>query len=96
MIDLMLRFADETEAAQALAAYRQEDQWITASHGHALDVIGPVVIVPPVIDPATGEIITPPVMDNRFHVNLRLMDGPAPAGLDAYTVYPTDPARVWA
>jgi len=36
-----LRFPDEATAITVLADYRTEDDtWITASHGHALDVIG--------------------------------------------------------
>lgn len=96
MIDLMLRFADEAEAAALLAAYRQEGQWITASHDHALDLIGSVVTTPAVIDQSTGETVTPAVIDPRFHVNLRVLSGPSPAGMEAHAVSPAQPARVWA
>lgn len=96
MIDLMLRFADKEEASNALAAYRLDGQWLTASHTHALDVIGPVVTTPAVLDPQTGVETTPAVIDQRFHVNLRLLNGGAPAGLAPYTVNPAQPARVWA
>ncbi len=96
MIDLMLRFETEAEAANLLAAYRLDGAWIAASHGHALDVVGPVVVVPAVADPATGKFTAPPVMDERFHVNLRLLDGEVPASLEAFTVHPAQPARVWA
>lgn len=82
MIDLMLRFADEDEAAAVLAAYRADGQWLLASHEHALDVIGPVVSVD--------------ASDPRFHLNLRLLAGDAPAGLKAHIVNPAQPARVWA
>jgi hypothetical protein len=38
-----LRFPDEATAITVLADYRTEDDtWITASHGHALDVIGEI------------------------------------------------------
>jgi hypothetical protein len=38
-----LRFPDEATAITVLAAYRTEDDtWITASHSHALDVIGEI------------------------------------------------------
>lgn len=96
MINLMLRFEDETQAVELLAAYRRDGAWITASHSHALDVIGQVVTVPAVIDPDTGDVMAPPVMDPRFHVNLRLLVDVPPAGLGPYIVNPSHPARVWA
>jgi hypothetical protein len=38
-----LRFPDEATAITVLADYRTEDDtWITASHAHALDVIGEI------------------------------------------------------
>lgn len=37
-----LRFPDEATAKTVLADYLTEDAWITASHSHALDVIGEI------------------------------------------------------
>lgn len=96
MIGLMLRFEDEAEAVAVLATYQRDGAWITASHSHALDVIGSVVTVPAVIDPDTGDVMAPPVMDPRFHVNLRLLVDAPPAGLGLFIVNPSHPARVWA
>lgn len=96
--DLMLRFDTEEQAISALPMLRSEDAWITASHCHALDPIGPVVTTPAVLDDA-GEVVTPAVMDTRFHANLRLLPGADPAIAAAATpfaVTPADPARVWA
>lgn len=96
MIDLILRFPDEATAAGKLATYRRDGQWLLASHSHALDVIGPVVIVQAVYANDNGSLISPPVIDDRFHVNLRVLAGNAPAGLGPYTVAPSSPARVWS
>lgn len=96
MTDLMLRFPDEATAIGKLGEYRADGQWITASHTHALDPIGAVVLVQAVIDPETGDVITPATVDDGFHVNLRILAGDAPDGLDAYIVTPNQPARVWA
>lgn len=42
-----LRFPDEATGMVVLAAYRTEDgDWITASHDHALDVIGEISEMP--------------------------------------------------
>jgi hypothetical protein len=43
-----------------------------AADGIEIEEIGPIVIIPAVIDPLTLEIITPAVMDNNVHVNLRI------------------------
>jgi len=94
-MDIMLRFADEATAKAKLSAYQGEDGWLTASHAHALDPIGPIVTAPAEVDDE-GEIITPAVVDEGFHVNLRVLSGDAPDGLEPYTVHPTEPKRVWA
>lgn len=72
--------------------------------GVMIDEIGPIMVDPPVID-RDGDIITPAVMDEEYHVNLRVdADAADPALLaaggtgvkwvDPATV--TSPARVWA
>ncbi len=39
--------------------------------GATIDVLGPVELAPAVLD-AQGDVVTPAVMDERYHVNLRL------------------------
>ncbi|MDG4721582.1 hypothetical protein [Thalassospira aquimaris] len=74
----------ETEAAMiaGLPAYmRSTDEqgnpiWAVAGQIPRFDlcIIGPIVTTPAVIDPETGEEITPAVIDDRFHVNLMVDD----------------------
>lgn len=72
--------------------------WITAGDGWALDVIGPVVTTPGQYDDE-GEEIAPPVIDGRFHANLRTVSqeiaDSVPAGV-VVTPEPGTPVRVWA
>lgn len=65
---------------------------VTASHTHALDVIGAIVRGGE-WDPETGEVITPPTMLDGWHVNYM---GELPDDWDQYVVHPTQPVRVWA
>lgn len=99
MIDLMLRFDTEAAAAAALPMLRMGGQWMTASHHHGLCLIGRVTATPAVLD-ASGTVVTPAVMDERWHANLRLLDHPDEASIVAacqpYTVNPPHPAVVWA
>ena len=37
-----LKFTSEAEAIQVLSVYHSEEGWLTGSHDHALDVIGPI------------------------------------------------------
>ena len=96
MHTLYLKFADEAEAIAVLADYRGTDDagkaiWRTGSHEHALDVVGTIY-------KPTGEIVEEvPVMAPLagFHVNMILM-GAMPAALEAYSVIPSSPSRVFA
>ena len=94
-----LRFPDESTGMAALDAAclttTNEDGdtvVLTASHTHALDVIGPIYRGG-TYDPDTGEVITPPVLLEGWHVNYI---GKLPEGWDAYVVTPEQPVRVFA
>ena len=90
-----IRFPDESTGMAALdaAGLLTEDGFpITASHTHALDVIGPIY-KGGTFDPGTGEVITPPVLLDGWHVNYV---GELPEGWDAYLVSPKHPSRVFA
>lgn len=87
-----LRFPDEATAKTVLADYLAEDgAWITASHSHALDVIGTITRGGEWDD--EGNVIVEPIVLNGWHVNYR---GELPNGWDAYAVWPEQPVRVWA
>ena len=93
-----LRFPDESRGMAALDAAglttTNEDGdtvVLTASHTHALDVIGPIY-KGGTFDPDTGEVITPPVLLSGWHVNYV---GELPEGWAEYAVSPEQPARVW-
>jgi hypothetical protein len=94
-----LRFPDEStgmaalDAAGFIATNENGDTVVlTASHTHALDVIGPIYRGG-TYDPGTGEVLTPPVLLNGWHVNYV---GDIPDGWDAYLVEPKHPSRVFA
>lgn len=100
MIDLYLR----TNTAEALAYLcpflhskdeNDDSIWLLAGEGFAFDPIGPIVVVPGTYD-EEGNEITPPVIDNRFHANLRCTEGVAVKVPESIRVYPAAPFRVWA
>lgn len=90
-----LRFPDETTGTAALNAaglLTDEGSFVTASHTHALDVIG-TIYVGGQYDSETGEVIEPPVLLNGWHANYI---GELPNGWEAFLVTPEQPSRVFA
>ena len=90
-----LRFPDATTGLAALDAaglLTDDDAPITASHTHALDVIGSINIGG-TYDPETGDVITPPTLLPGWHCNYI---GELPDGWEQYVVTPEAPVRVWA
>ncbi len=79
-------------ALDAAGLLDADGHFLTASHTHALDVIGPIYRGG-TYDPDTGEVITPPVLLEGWHVNYI---GDLPDGWDAYVVTPEQPVRVFA
>ncbi len=88
-----LKFPDEATAAQVLSTYRNEDQWIQASHNHALDVVG--TIYKPTGEKIETEIGVIDAMGpiDGFHINFA---GELPAEAEPYIVTPAEPVRVFA
>ncbi len=84
-LDLQVRAdtkADFEAAAEAenLLVRDDEDNLVPAP-GVNIDVLGPVVITAAVLDDE-GNVVTPAVLDNRHHVNLRIT-APALTNTDA-------------
>jgi len=74
MLDLYMRADDEAALKSALPwAVTQKGEWVIATPSYALDLIGPLEIVPAVSD-LDGTEISPAVIDPRCHANLRLID----------------------
>ena len=89
-----IRFPDEATGAAALetAGLLTEDGApITASHSHALDVVG-VITRGGEWDPETGEQLVAPETLPGWHVNYI---GELPEGWKEYVVMPQDPVRVF-
>ena len=92
------RFPDEATGIAALDAagmlFTEEDgtkRPITASHTHALDIVGTITRGGEWND--EGNVITPPEVLDGWHINYR---GEVPDGWEQYAVWPENPARVWA
>lgn len=89
-----LRFPDETTGMAALEAaglLAEDGEFITASHNHALDVLG--VISRGGEWDEEGRVITAPTALDGWHVNYA---GELPDGWEEFVVEPQQPVRVWA
>ena len=90
----MFRFPDEatgTTALETAGLLNEDGEFITASHTHALDVIG--VITRGGEYDEEGNVITPPEVLNGWHINYV---GDLPANWEQYSVNPQTPYRVFA
>lgn len=99
MIDLHLRAGNAGAMASACPFLRIEDEegkkhWATSGEGFAADIIGALVIEPGAYD-EEGNELTPPVVDDGFHVNLRCTEEVATRVPASVIVTPTSPRRVW-
>ena len=94
MQTFFLKFDDEAQAIEVLANYRNEADWITASHDYALDVIG--TIHRPTGEMLLGEDGEYPGMAaiDGFHANLAITELPEP--LIQFAVTPANPVRIFA
>ena len=97
MIDLYLR-ADTAEALRDACPFLWDgegEQWVLGTVDFAFDPIGPVVVVPSAYDDE-GNQLSPPVIDWRFHANLRCTPDIAALVPGLLLVTPGTPRRVWA
>jgi hypothetical protein len=69
--------------AQAEGLITDAGNLITASHTHAIDEVG-TIHTSGSYDPETGEVLTPPVALDGWHVNYAAAD--TPQGWDQYLV----------
>ena len=89
-----IRFPDEatgTAALETAGLLTEDGTPITASHSHALDVVG--VITRGGEWDEDGTVITPPETLPGWHVNYI---GKLPEGWEEFVVEPAAPVRVWA
>ena len=97
--DLMLRFADEAEATEQLAAAGllvETQESAGYAPGASIDTIG--VIYKPTGNTITTSMGEQPEMAPLpgWHVNVRLKADHLVPGLNPYRVAPLHPVRVWA
>jgi hypothetical protein len=88
-----IRFPDESTGMAALEAaglLTEDGAPITASHTHALDVIGTISRGGEYDD--QGEVLVPPTVLDGWHVNYV---GELPDGWEDYAVWPDNPIRVF-
>jgi hypothetical protein len=89
-----IRFPDEATgmtALQAAGLLTEDNEFITASHNHALDVIGTITRGGEWDE--EGNVITPPTVLDGWHVNY---SGELPEGWEEFVVEPEQPVRVFA
>lgn len=66
----------------------------TTSTDFTIDMVGEIV-TPPVIDLDSETVVTPPVVAQGYHVNIRMLNGSLPVALTPYAVTPKTPKRVF-
>ena len=104
--DFCLRAADEAALKAALPwAVHDEDvpdgpsagDWRRSMPGlFALDLIGPITVEDAVMDEDGETVLTPAVIDDSFHANVRLIGAYAPSIPPEIIVTPSAPRRVFA
>ena len=100
-VDLYLRAGNAGAFATACPWLRGEDPdtgdrfWLTTGDGFVFDPIGAVTLEPAAYDDAGNEL-TPAVLDDRFHANLRCTVEIAALVPSHFMVWPAEPRRVWA
>jgi hypothetical protein len=97
MIDIFLR----TDTPQALRSGlpflwdKIENTWITGTFEFSFDPIGSVVTDPGEYD-ENDEEISPVIIDNRFHANLRCTEKISIKIPRNLMIHPKNPIRTWA
>ena len=99
--DLYLKFADEAEANSVLYTVHPEtvdEDGVTVSEEYTtpnyqnIDTLGILYVNQPIPDP---ENPPPPIPEEGWHTNVRLVEGEDAAPLESFKVEPVLPRRVW-
>ena len=104
--DLYLKFTDQTEADSVLytevpVEWDRTDpddpipvKWERQQNYRNTDILPKVVLTPATFD-SEGKELTPPVFEEGYFVNVRLV-GEDGSSLEPFAVEPETPQRVWA
>ena len=104
--DLYLKFTDQTEADSVLytevpVEWDRTDpddpipvKWERQQNYRNTDILPKVVLTPATFDDEGNEL-TPPIYDEGYFVNVRLV-GEDGSSLEPFRVEPETPQRVWA
>lgn len=104
MRDYYLKFEDEAifDSVMEDVGWRKEFTYqdiTTVGYGSeyiVVDRIGPITLVPGEYD-KDFNVITPPVIDEAYHVNVRIADNTEfPAELELYRITVNNPMRVFS
>ena len=105
--DYYLKFADEAEADSVLftevpVEWDNSDpddpiptKWETRQNFRNTDVLPKVVLTPATFDDEGNEL-TPPVFEEGYFANVRLLSDEDGETLEPFAVEPEAPQRVWA
>ncbi|HGP0311683.1 TPA: hypothetical protein ACLE2D_002414 [Citrobacter freundii] len=100
MKDLFLRFSDADNMLLQLIAVgftADEEQNCLYHPDISLDIIGVITVPGETINPGEENEIVKYVNEPGYHANIRVIDDDLDLStLDAFTVTPKTPARVWA
>ena len=70
-------------------------KWEKVKNFRNTDILPKVVLTPATFDPEGNEL-TPPVYEDGYFVNVRLLGNENGSILDSFKVEPDTPQRVWA
>ena len=99
--DFYLKFANEAEANSVLYTVHPatvDEDGVTVSEEYTtpnyqnIDVLGIIYVDQPIPDP---ENPPPPIPEDGWHVNVRVVEGEDAEALEPFAVFPTLPRRVW-
>lgn len=105
--DYYLKFADQTEADSVLFTEVPVEwdrtnpdnpvptKWEKQQNFRNTDILPHVVLTPATFDDEGNEL-TPPVFEEGYFVNVRLLSDEDGSSMDSFKVDPETPQRIWA